>query len=104
MGGPGLTGRVEATGAAAAALAALLVGIQWDVIGDAPSLVSWQAGVATLAAVGAVAPSVRIRVATYVLGAVAAVLYGLLSWSAGGAVDLVVALLLVVGVVRSVGP
>lgn len=93
---------VDPFGLGASALAFALLIAQWSIVGDTPALVVWQAMVATGAAGGAIRVPVRVRVAAYVLAAIAALLYGLLSWAAGGYVDLLVTALLVAGAVRTI--
>lgn len=93
---------VDPIGLIASALAFVLLIAQWSVVGHTPALVVWQGMVGTVAAAGAVAVPVRVRVAAYVLAAIGALLYGLLSWAAAGSVDLLVTALLVVGAIRTV--
>ncbi len=98
--------RADASGLIAAALAVALLAAQAAAMQkhgreQALPVLLWQLMVVLLAAVGAVADRLRLRAALYTLGAVSAVLYGLLSWAFGGVVDVVVAGVLVWGLIRA---
>ncbi len=98
--------RVDLAGLIAAALALLLVvwqarAMQTQGRQEALPVLLWQVMVVLLAVVGAVVPRLRLRAAMYALGVVSAVLYALLSWPLGGAVDVVVAAVLAWGLVRT---
>lgn len=102
---------IDPAGAVAAGLALVLLVVQarefGDVFGSRTSvavLVVWQLGVFLLTATGAIARSTRLRVALYMLGGLGAFLYGLLTWSFAGAVDLAVAAATGWGVVRALMP
>lgn len=96
---PGSRGRsVDPAGAVAAGLALVLLVVQAGEFSRAfgtPTsvvvLVLWQSGVMLVMATGALARSVRLRVALYVLGGLGAILYGLLTWAFAGVIDLAVA-------------
>lgn len=102
---------IDPAGAVAAGFALVLLLVQarefGDVFGTRTSvvvLVVWQSGVVLLTATGALARSIRLRVALYVLGGLAAFLYGLLTWSFAGIVDLAVAVAAGYGIVRALMP
>lgn len=102
---------VDPAGAVAAGIALVLLVVQARELGSAFGtrssvvlLVAWQLGVVLLTATGAVARATRLRVALYVLGGLAALLHGLLTWSFAGVVDLAVAAAAGWGVVRALVP
>lgn len=102
---------VDPAGVLAAGLACVLLIVQaqtfnrtFGVPTSVVVLVLWQLGVVLFTGVGAVARSVRLRVTMYVLGGLGAFLYGLLTWSFAGVIDLVVAVAAGWGVVRAVIP
>lgn len=101
----------DPVGVVAAVLALVLLVVQAREFGRAFGtrmpvvvLVVWQMGVVLLTATGAVARSIRLQVALYVLGGLGAFLYGLLTWSYAGVVDLAVAAAAGWGAVRAVAP
>lgn len=102
---------VDPAGAVAAGLALVLLVVQAREFGRAfgtPTsvvvLVLWQSGVALMLATGALARSVRLRVALYVLGGLGAFLYGLLTWSFAGLIDLAAAVGAGWGIVAALMP
>lgn len=100
---------VDPAGALGAGLALVLLLVQartfnetFGVPTSVVVLVIWQLGVVLMLGTGAVARAVRLRVALYVLAGLAASLYGLLTWSFAGVIDLVVAVAAGWGTVRAV--
>lgn len=108
------TGRdrsIDPAGAVGAGLALVLLVVQarelelaFGIPTSVVVLVLWQLGIVALMTVGAIARSVRLRVAVYVLGGLAAFLHGLLTWSFAGIIDLAVAAAAAWGVVRALIP
>lgn len=94
--------RPDTFGATAAALAfgllAVHVWVLWlnapaDVRGRAPAVLAFQAVVTALLIVGAVTRRTRWRAGLYLLGALGAFLYGLLTWALAGVIDVIAAVL-----------
>lgn len=100
---------VDPPGVLAAGLALVLLLVQartfnetFGVPTSVAVLVVWQLGVVLMLGTASVARAVRLRVALYVLGGLAAFLYGLLTWSFAGAIDVIVAVAAGWGAVRAV--
>lgn len=102
---------IDPAGVVAAGLALVLLVVQAREFGDrfgtaqpVVVLVLWQLMVVLMTTTGALARSTRLRVALYVLGGLGAFLYGLLTWSFAGIVDLAAAAAAGWGVVRALMP
>lgn len=102
---------VDPAGAAAAALALVLLIVQAVALrgtfGDRAAvalLVLWQVGVLALALLATFARTRRMRASAHALVGVTAVLYGLLTWAFAGVIDLVVAAVAGWGLIRTLIP
>lgn len=100
---------VDPAGAVAAAFALVLLVVQAREFGrtfgtptSVVALIVWQLGVVLMTATGALARSIRLRVALYVLAGLGAFLHGLLTWSFAGVINLAVAVAAGWGVVQAV--